>query len=75
MYSRLQDANAVMSLREVLAIGFRKKWTVLAAFLLPVLLAITALFVLTPIYRAETAVVVKTGREYLAGRSCTTTER
>ena len=56
-----------MSLREVLAIGFRKKWTVLAAFLLPVLLAITALIVLTPVYRAETALVVKTGREYLAG--------
>jgi uncharacterized protein involved in exopolysaccharide biosynthesis len=67
MYTRLQDANAVMSFREVLAIGFRKKWTVAAAFLVPVLLAVTALFVLTPIYRAETALVVKTGREYLAG--------
>lgn len=67
LYAGLQDANAVMSFREVLAIGFRKKRTVLAAFLLPIVLAITALFVLTPIYRAETALVVKTGREYLAG--------
>jgi len=63
----MQEATAPISFREALAIGFRKKWTILAVMLLPLLLAIVALFVLTPVYMAETSLVVKTGREYLAG--------
>ncbi len=52
---------------EILAIAFRQRFKIVLALLTPVVLAVTALFVLAPVYRAETSLIVKTGREYMAG--------
>ena len=55
-----------MSIREILAIAFREKRKILLAALIPPVIAVALLFVLTPVYRAETALVIKTGHEYIA---------
>ena len=55
-----------ISMREIVATAFRHRRKVLAALLLPPCLAITLLFVLPPKYRAQSDLLVKTGREYLA---------
>ncbi len=52
---------------EILAIAFRQRFKIMLAFLVPVALAVAALFVLAPVYRAGTSLIVKTGREYMAG--------
>jgi uncharacterized protein involved in exopolysaccharide biosynthesis len=57
---------------EILAITFRHRRKILLAFLTPIVLAVAALFILAPVYRAETSLIVKTGREYLASESGTT---
>ncbi len=54
-----------MSLREVLSIGFRQRRLVLLAMVLPPLLALAVFLVSHTYYRAETSLIVKTGREYL----------
>ena len=64
-----------ISVSEILAIAFRQRIKILLAFLAPVALAAAALIILPPIYRAETSLIVKTGREYMAsgeGQSGTT---
>jgi polysaccharide biosynthesis protein PslE len=55
-----------ISVSEILAIAFRQRIKILLAFLAPVALAAAALIILPPIYRAETSLIVKTGREYMA---------
>ncbi len=55
-----------MSVREILAIAFREKRKIILAALIPPVIAMALLFVLKPIYRAETALVIKAGREYIA---------
>jgi uncharacterized protein involved in exopolysaccharide biosynthesis len=55
-----------MSLREILAIAFREKRKIFIAALIPPVIAIGLLLVIKPSYRAETALVIKTGREYIA---------
>jgi uncharacterized protein involved in exopolysaccharide biosynthesis len=55
-----------MSLRELLAISFREKRKIIYAAVIPPIAALLLLLVLTPIYRAETGLVIKTGREYIA---------
>ncbi len=55
-----------MSLREMVAIGFRHRRKVLAALLIPPMLATAAILVLPPKYRAQSDLMVKIGREYLA---------
>ena len=52
---------------EILAIAFRQRFKIMLAFLVPVVLAVAALFVLAPVYRAGSSLIVKTGREYMAG--------
>src|SRR5690349_10815284 len=52
---------------EILAIAFRQRFKIMFALLVPIALAVTALFVLAPVYRAESSLIVKTGREYMAG--------
>ena len=59
------DLLARFALRDVATIGFRRKGLILAAGVAPILLAIGALFLLTPRYAATASVMVKTGREYL----------
>ena len=64
-----------ISVSEILAIAFRQRGKILLAFLAPVALAAAGLIILPPIYRAETSLIVKTGREYMAsgeGQSGTT---
>src|SRR5271166_341741 len=51
---------------EVVALAFRQKKKVIAALLVPPLLAILFILVSDTIYRAQTELMVKTGREYLA---------
>ncbi len=65
------DAEALprrdtMSLREMVAIGFRHRRKVLMALLVPPVLAVIAILLLPPKYRAQSDLLVKTGREYLA---------
>jgi uncharacterized protein involved in exopolysaccharide biosynthesis len=55
-----------MSIRELLAISFREKRKIIYAAIIPPVLAVALLFIMTPIYRAETGLVIKTGREYIA---------
>ncbi len=50
----------------MIAIGFRRKYWVLAAFCGPVALAVLAILLLPPKYRAQSDILVKTGHEYLA---------
>ena len=56
-----------ISAPEILAIAFRHRAKILLALIVPPALAVAALFVFPPIYRAETSLIVKTGREYMAG--------
>jgi uncharacterized protein involved in exopolysaccharide biosynthesis len=59
-------AGTALTVREMVAIGFRHRFKVLAALLLPQLLVAAMLIVLPPKYRASSDLMVKTGREYLA---------
>jgi uncharacterized protein involved in exopolysaccharide biosynthesis len=60
------ELTSGMSLREILAIAFREKRKIIIAALIPPVVAMALLFVTKPVYRAETAMVIKTGREYIA---------
>jgi uncharacterized protein involved in exopolysaccharide biosynthesis len=64
----MQQAAIVagISLPEITALAFRNKRKLIAALALIPAVAISLLFVLPPVYRAETNLMVKTGREYLA---------
>lgn len=62
----MDTAPSPVSLREMMAVAFRHRRTVLAAFLLPPMLAVAALLLLPPKYRAQSDLMVKTGREYMA---------
>ena len=55
-----------VSLRDVIELAFKRRLAVLAAFVLPPLLAIGLLHVTPRVYRAESDILVKTGHEYLA---------
>ena len=55
-----------VGLREMVATAFRHRRKVLLALLLPPMLAIAAIVLLPPKYRAQSDLLVKTGREYLA---------
>ncbi len=52
--------------REMAGLAFRQRRKMLAALLLPPALAVALLLVLPPSYRAQSDLLVKTGREYLA---------
>jgi uncharacterized protein involved in exopolysaccharide biosynthesis len=55
-----------MSVRELLAIAFREKRKIVVAAAIPPIIAVLMLLNATPMYRAETGLVIKTGREYIA---------
>ena len=55
-----------VSVREIVACAFRHRAKTLIALLTPPLLAVTLLVVLPPKYRAQSDLLVKTGREYMA---------
>ncbi len=54
-----------MAVAEMAAIALRAKWRALVAALTPPLLVLVLLLVLPPKYRAQSDILVKTGREYL----------
>jgi len=53
------------SAREVVAVAFRHRWSLLVAAILPVALGLAIPFYLTPHYEARTQVLVKPGREFM----------
>ena len=55
-----------VGVREMLATALRHRRKILLTLLLPPLLAIAAIVLLPPKYRAQSDLLVKTGREYLA---------
>ncbi len=54
-----------MPAREIAAVAWRHRPALLAALLLPPVLALLSLSMLTPRYEADASVMVKNGREYL----------
>jgi uncharacterized protein involved in exopolysaccharide biosynthesis/DNA-directed RNA polymerase subunit RPC12/RpoP len=54
------------SAREVVAVAFRHRWSLLAAAILPIALGLAIPLHLTPQYEARTQVLVKPGREFMA---------
>ena len=56
---------ATLSIWDILALAIKWKFRVLAAFLLPLAIAIILIYVMPPTYRAQTSLVVGTGPEYL----------
>ena len=53
------------SAREVVAVAFRHRWSLLAAAILPVAVGLALPFYLTPRFEARTQVLVKPGREFM----------
>ena len=60
------DEPAPVSAREMLAITFKHRLKILAALLLLPLAALMLVLVLPKTYRAQSDIMVKTGREYMA---------
>ena len=60
------DAPVPMAGREIAAMLGKYRWRLVAAMLVPMLIAVALLVVLPKRYRAEADIVVKTGREYMA---------
>jgi uncharacterized protein involved in exopolysaccharide biosynthesis len=56
----------MMSLSEILSLAFRHRRKVIAALIIPPAIAIVLLLVLPKVYRAQSDIMVKTGREYLS---------
>ncbi len=55
-----------VGLREMVAVVCKRRWRVLAAGLVPPLLALAFVLALANTFRAQSDIMVKTGREYLA---------
>ncbi|MBS0559428.1 MAG: hypothetical protein JSR21_05185 [Proteobacteria bacterium] len=63
---QMSDATLTTApMRELAAVVFSMKKTILAALLIPPIIAAALVFVLPPVYRAEVQLLVKTGREFL----------
>ena len=60
------DEQAPVGAREMLAIAFKHRLMIAAALLLPPLAALALLILLPKTYRAQSDIMVKTGREYMA---------
>ena len=60
------DTSPSVGAREMIAIGFKHRWRILAGLVAPPLLALLLVVVLPKVYRAQSDILVKTGREYLA---------
>ena len=56
----------MMNLREILALAFRQRRKILIAVVIPVAVAIVLLMIMPKVYRAQSDILVKTGREYLS---------
>ncbi len=60
------DDAAPVGAREMAATALRHRWKITAAFLLPLLTATVLIVLLPKSYRAQSDIMVKTGREYMA---------
>ena len=60
------DEEAPIGAREMVAIAFRHRWKIAAAFVAPPLIAAALIVLLPKTYRAQSDIMVKTGREYMA---------
>lgn len=60
------DDEAPLGAGEMLAIVFKHWWKIAAALLLPPLVALALIVLLPKTYRAQSDIMVKTGREYMA---------
>ncbi|MDT7950098.1 MAG: hypothetical protein RQ966_01195 [Acetobacteraceae bacterium] len=58
--------EAPVSAREMAAIALRHRWKIAVAFLLPPVIAVALVILLPKTYRAQSDIMVKTGREYMA---------
>jgi uncharacterized protein involved in exopolysaccharide biosynthesis len=63
---QMPDSLPSVPLKELAAIVFGLKKTITVALIIPPLAALALLLVLPPTYRAQTELLVKTGREYLS---------
>jgi uncharacterized protein involved in exopolysaccharide biosynthesis len=62
---QMSETISPAPLRELAAIVFSMKKTIIAALLIPPIIAVALVFVLPPTYRAEAQLLIKTGHEYL----------
>ncbi len=60
------DDEAPASPDEMAAIAYRHRWKIIAALASPPLAALALILLLAPSYRAQSDIMVKTGREYMA---------
>ena len=63
--SAFNEAQSEISLREILTIALRHKTMAIAVFVLPILIAAAAYFIIPPSYTAQMSLMVRTGPEYL----------
>lgn len=52
--------------REMVAIGFKNRWRIIAGILIPPAIALALVLLLPKVYRAQSDILVKAGREYMA---------
>ena len=60
------DDEAPIGAREMVAIALRHRWRIAVALMLPPLIAVALIVMLPKTYRAQSDIMVKTGREYMA---------
>jgi uncharacterized protein involved in exopolysaccharide biosynthesis len=65
--SRLNHESDFFSLRDILTILFKHKWEILAIFVFCTILSYIIPLKMTPIYQAESSLMVKIGREHMYG--------
>lgn len=60
------DDEAPLGASEMVAIASKHRWKIVAALLLPPLVAVALILLLPKTFRAQSDIMVKTGREYMA---------
>jgi polysaccharide biosynthesis protein PslE len=74
---REAELTGIPSIHEIATLVSMHKAKLVSAFVIPLLLAFALFLIVAPVYQAETSLVVKNGREYLApddGRSSSAPE-
>lgn len=63
--SRLNQESGFFSLRDILTILFKHQWEIIAIFVFCTIISYIVPMKMTPIYRAESSLMVKIGREHM----------
>ncbi|WNM64073.1 GumC family protein [Candidatus Nitrospira neomarina] len=63
--TRLNQESGFFSLRDILTILFKHQWEIIAIFVFCTMLSYIVPMKMTPIYRAESSLMVKIGREHM----------